>query len=222
MGILGCPRSAGSDPIDMTQDVEITPRKRPTQPRAQATFDALVEACAQLLAEVGYDAVTTNAIADRAGVSIGSLYEYFPSKDAVVAQVAELVTRRVMERLQRQLDALLAQPTSDGIQRWVSCMYQTLSAERALVRVFTQQVPFRHLLESSLDLPTKLLEFSERARAAAGIHLERPAASLLLINNLVGSTLLQLVVEPHSGVSEEDILESLSAQVRAVLSPAAK
>lgn len=98
-------------------------------------------------------------------------------------------------------------------------MYQTLHAERALVIVFTQQVPYRHLLDTSLNLPAKLLEFSERARLAAGIELQQPRASLLLINNMVSSTLLQLVIDPPLGLSNDDILQSLTTQVRSLLTP---
>lgn len=60
-------------------------RKRPSQKRSQVTFDAILEASAQLLAKQGYAGTTTNAIAERAGVSIGSVYEYFPGKDAIFA-----------------------------------------------------------------------------------------------------------------------------------------
>ncbi len=61
------------------------PRRKPNQKRARVTFDAILEASAQLLAEQGYAGTTTNAIAERAGVSIGSVYEYFPGKDAIFA-----------------------------------------------------------------------------------------------------------------------------------------
>ena len=57
---------------------------RGAQRRAQLTFDALVEACARLLPELGYAGVTTNHVAEAAGVGIASLYEYFPGKDAIV------------------------------------------------------------------------------------------------------------------------------------------
>ena len=67
-----------------------TPRKTASQRRSQATVDALVEATARLLIEEGYDRASTNKIATLAGVSIGSLYQYFPSKEALVAAVVEL------------------------------------------------------------------------------------------------------------------------------------
>lgn len=64
-------------------------RKKPTQPRAKETVRAIVEATAHLLREGGVDAVSTNVVAVRAGVSIGSLYQYYPSRESLVAAVVE-------------------------------------------------------------------------------------------------------------------------------------
>ena len=61
------------------------PRRRPRQARAQATVEAIVKATSRVLIEEGYDRASTNRIAHAAGVSIGSLYQYFPSKEALVA-----------------------------------------------------------------------------------------------------------------------------------------
>ena len=65
------------------------PRKRPTQERARATFDAIVTAAELLLEAQPIEAVSTHAIAERAGVSVGSLYQYFPTKEAVIATALE-------------------------------------------------------------------------------------------------------------------------------------
>ena len=65
------------------------PRRRPRQARAQATVDAIVKATARVLVDEGYDRASTNRIAHAAGVSIGSLYQYFPSKEALVAALVE-------------------------------------------------------------------------------------------------------------------------------------
>jgi len=62
-------------------------RKTPRQARAIATFEAVLDAAARILVAEGYAAASTNRIAEVAGVSIGSLYEYFPGKDAVFAQL---------------------------------------------------------------------------------------------------------------------------------------
>lgn len=63
---------------------KLTPRKAPRQPRARATVDAILVAAEQLSRKLGVSEWTTNHVAERAGVSIGSLYQYFPSKESLV------------------------------------------------------------------------------------------------------------------------------------------
>ncbi len=62
-------------------------RKSPEQPRSRATVELIVEGAASILEERGFEGYNTNAIARRAGVSIGSVYQYFPDKDAITAAV---------------------------------------------------------------------------------------------------------------------------------------
>ncbi len=65
------------------------PRKRPRQARSRVLYDALVEATQRVLAGEGVAAVTTARVAEVAGVSIGSLYQYFPSREALIAAVID-------------------------------------------------------------------------------------------------------------------------------------
>lgn len=67
--------------------LSITPRKRPRQSRAQATVDAILEATAHILVDVGWDNLNTNEVARRAGVSVGSLYQYFSNKQSLLAEL---------------------------------------------------------------------------------------------------------------------------------------
>lgn len=78
------------------------PRKAPRQARARATVEAILDATARILVARGHDALTTNHVAARAGVSIGTLYEWFPSKEALVAGVVD----RHLARAELVLDAL--------------------------------------------------------------------------------------------------------------------
>ncbi|MDC5399231.1 TetR/AcrR family transcriptional regulator [Acinetobacter baumannii] len=63
------------------------PRKRPRQARSVATFEAILEAAARILETLGFAGFNTNAVAELAGVSMGSLYQYFPSKDALIVEL---------------------------------------------------------------------------------------------------------------------------------------
>ncbi|GAA2354426.1 TetR/AcrR family transcriptional regulator [Streptomyces sp. XM4011] len=68
-------------------DRRLQPRRKPRQVRAELTRDRILSAAAHVFAEYGYAAGTTNRIAERARVSIGSLYQYFPNKDAILAEL---------------------------------------------------------------------------------------------------------------------------------------
>lgn len=63
---------------------DVSMRRTPQQARSQQRVDLILDVAADIFAEVGYESATTNAIAERAGVSIGSLYRYFPDKDAIL------------------------------------------------------------------------------------------------------------------------------------------
>lgn len=78
-------------------------RKRPMQARAQHTVETIFEATAQVLDEEGEAALTTNRIARRAGFSIGTLYQYFPTKEAILLAMIARERRRVMDELNERL-----------------------------------------------------------------------------------------------------------------------
>ena len=67
----------------------LSPRKRPVQARSEATVAALFEASIQVLLAVGYRKLTTTRVAERAGVSVGTLYQYFPNRQALIMSVIE-------------------------------------------------------------------------------------------------------------------------------------
>lgn len=74
----------------------LEPRKTPAQSRAVETVAAVLEAAARILEEQGFAGYTTNAVARRAGVSIGSLYQYFPGKDALTVALIERETATLL------------------------------------------------------------------------------------------------------------------------------
>lgn len=73
----------------MSEPVSLDPRRRPEQRRARASVERILDATAELLDENGFETLTTNAIARRAGVNVASVYKYFPNKYAVVAALGE-------------------------------------------------------------------------------------------------------------------------------------
>jgi AcrR family transcriptional regulator len=83
----------------------LQPRRRaPTQERAQRTIELLFEATAQIVENEGEAALTTNKIAQKAGFSIGTLYQYFPGKEAIVLAMSQRERERFMQAMQAALD----------------------------------------------------------------------------------------------------------------------
>jgi AcrR family transcriptional regulator len=72
-------------------------RKTPRQARSLATVGIILDAAALVLVEEGYDRATTNRIAERAGVSIGSLYQYFPNRDALLGALHSRTNRQISD-----------------------------------------------------------------------------------------------------------------------------
>jgi AcrR family transcriptional regulator len=75
----------------------LKPRKKPTQDRSAATVEAILEAAIRILGRDGWARFTTTRVAARAGVSVGSLYQYFPNREAIVAAVVRDRTRRLQQ-----------------------------------------------------------------------------------------------------------------------------
>ena len=97
------PRSSGisSSPRQLP-----TPRKRPNQSRSRALVEAVAQACLHILDEEGEEALTVARIAEVSGAAVGSIYQYFPNKDAIVAMLYERVLDQESEELLRMRERL--------------------------------------------------------------------------------------------------------------------
>jgi AcrR family transcriptional regulator len=124
------------------------PRKQASQERSRATVNALVEATARILVREGFDAASTNRIAALAGVSVGSLYQYFPSKEALVAAVIERHHREIMQVVRGALAEVASQPLEPAIRKLVAVAIEAHRVDPKLHRVLTEQIPRTGRLEN--------------------------------------------------------------------------
>jgi AcrR family transcriptional regulator len=139
----------------------VSPRKTPSQSRSQDTVAAILEGAARILEEQGFEGYGTNEIARRAGVSIGSLYQYFPGKDAVTGAL-----------IQRETAILLAE-TAD--------LAQLRSGREGLKRMVEAAVAHqlrRPKLAVLLDIAEMRLPFDDENRCVAARLIETLMALL--------------------------------------------
>ncbi|MCP4005663.1 MAG: TetR/AcrR family transcriptional regulator [bacterium] len=106
----------------MAQNRPTSARKKPSQARSQFTVEAILDASAQVFEAHGYAAGTTNRIAERAGVSIGSIYEYFPNKDSIVVALAE----RELERELQEILSLLERAEGRSLEEVLRAFVETI------------------------------------------------------------------------------------------------
>nr|WP_249802192.1 TetR/AcrR family transcriptional regulator [Bradyrhizobium zhengyangense] len=117
------------------------PRKSASQRRSRATVDALVEATARILVKDGFEKTSTNRIAEAAGVSVGSLYQYFPSKEALVAAVIDRHNEEIMAIVRATLLEVADMPIEKAVRRLVTVAIDAHRINPKLHRVLAEQIP---------------------------------------------------------------------------------
>jgi len=120
----------------------LRPRKRPTQARALARVESILDATATLLERRGYDALTTNAIALEAHVNVASLYQYFPNKQAVMAALAARMAEAWLSVF-NQFPVAFAEADD-----WRSCFHSHLDQLFAVDATLVGSGPMRHAMNS--------------------------------------------------------------------------
>ncbi|MGY4428446.1 AcrR family transcriptional regulator [Bradyrhizobium sp. F1.13.1] len=117
------------------------PRKNASQERSRVTVDALVEATARILAKEGFEKASTNRIAEVAGVSVGSLYQYFPGKEALVAAVIDRHNEEIMQVVRAALTEVAEMPIEKAVRRLVTVALEAHRIDPKLHRVLAEQIP---------------------------------------------------------------------------------
>lgn len=117
------------------------PRKNASQERSRATVDALVEATARILVKEGFEKASTNRIAEIAGVSVGSLYQYFPSKEALVAAVIDRHNEEIMGIVRSALIEVADMPIDKAVRKLVTVAIEAHRIDPKLHRVLAEQIP---------------------------------------------------------------------------------
>ena len=199
---------------------DFTVKKEPRQARSKASVQAMVQACARILESRGYAGLSTNAIAEVAGVSIGSVYEYFPGKDAIVARLVQDMVAEARAMLEGRL--ALTDSRNDlnsAMQYFLGAIYRLMRKHRELLRVLVFQVPYLHQLPA-----TRQLEIELQQVLMAGLDYTREQYSLnaqqhtlYLMTTSVAGTLMHLVLVAPPAMDPEGILDALAEKMTAWL-----
>jgi AcrR family transcriptional regulator len=145
----------------------------PQQSRAHETVDALLTATKTLLIRGGVEAATTNAVARLAGVSIGSLYQYFPSREALIAELSRRHVAEVLRLIFGEMEALLDTSIHVGARRLI----------RLMLQVHRKDPEFHAAIEAShpgLAARAQLAQVESQVMSVARAYLEHHRDELVV------------------------------------------
>ena len=176
----------------------LSPRKTPVQSRSAATLEVIFEATIQVLVAEGSRELTTTRVADRAGVSVGTLYQYFPNKQAlfyaVNARYLGVVADRVEETCRTQHGAPLAAMVDALIRTYWQAKFERPDVTRALYRSV-----------ADLDMAPLIGPFTRRVDAATAAMLATAPDAAFADLGLTSLTLLTTIFGTVKGVFEREL-----------------
>lgn len=200
----------------------VSPRKSPSQERSRELVDVLLKATARVLVKEGYEGCTTNKVAEVAGVSIGSVYQYFPNKEALVVQVMERHQEKLRAVMAQHLAALQGSSLEAAARTLVRAMLDALRVEPRLHRVFREQVPrigaLKALQAQSAAYEPLVTAWLEAHRDQLGVS--DPAMATWVLIAAVDGVVGRVLVDRPSWLEQEQLAFELERLIVSYLKPA--
>jgi AcrR family transcriptional regulator len=191
----------------------LEPRKQPLQARSKVTVDAIFEATIQVLLRDGTQRLTTTRVAERAGVSVGTLYQYYPNKQALLYGVLQRHLVRIGNAVEEAAcsahQAPLAAMTRTVVNAFVSAKTSRIDEARALYRVASEIDSMELVKSVEARCTSAIADMLETASDARFANL--PLVAFMFSAAIVGPTraMLEGGAPPHMLEALPDQLESL-------------
>lgn len=188
----------------------LSPRKRPRQARATVTLEAIFEATIQVLLDEGLHRLTTTRVAERAGVSVGTMYQYFPHKQSLLYALNERYLDIVAEKVETACVEHHGASISEMVEALVTA-YWDAKTERSDVT--------RALYRSAVELDNEALieAFSRRVDAATSAMFASASDAIDGDRRLLDTTLLAVIFGTVRNVFERNLPAELEADIRGQL-----
>jgi AcrR family transcriptional regulator len=199
----------------------MAPRKAPSQGRAEATVESILAAAAQILTGEGWEAVNTNRVAAEAGVSIGSLYQYFPGRDAILAELGRRHAFQVVEVTRDALERTKNQPLAGAIREAIRAAIRLHEVDPALHRAIEDETPRLGPLDwreaVNAEIHRIVCDMLTRRRDEHGIEDVEFAAFLAatIAESVVHTAMVSRPNELRNGRVEAELARVLATVLRA-------
>lgn len=206
-----------------TRRRQLEPRKSPVQRRSKETVEQILEAATQVFEAHGYAAGTTNRIAERAGVSIGTLYQYYPSKEAIAVSLLERHIAETTRRRKEWVGHMVAERHGlrDALQDYVEGMLDAHSGRPRLQHILLEETPLPPGVHAALMEAER-----DAARTVAGLlrlypevrHARVDIAGFLLVQTAESLTHRFVAHADETRLTRRDFVSELVAMLFRYLS----
>jgi len=190
-------------------------RKQPKQGRSANTVQSILQAAERLFVTQGYDATTAEDIVSRAGVAVGSLYDYFPNKKAVALALLESISSGIAEDSRRMFAEHGQEPIEVSLPKVVRKIYLNYKRHKNVLINLVNDVPaLRSLAEiyaiDKLIHRTSLMFLQIYQDQYHGSNLE---ANHQFLNLVFTASLKQYLSESVHMMGEDEFLDRLSSLI---------
>ncbi len=193
------------------------PRKKPQQERSRRLVAAIMDATARILARDGYAGLNTNAVAELAGVSIGSLYQYFPNKEALVTAVVERHGQRVHDTIVTAVGPEKPATLAEAVRRIVAGVVAAHRIDSALHAVLEAEMPKLGIFDGHAGTVRAIADrlAALPAPVRAGMRVRDPVHAAAVVGEMVHALVHAALIPPLTTTLTSDEIEEET--VRAVL-----
>ena len=196
------------------------PRKNPAQSRSRATVEAILDATAHILLRDGLAAASTNRIAEKAGVSIGSLYQYFPNKGALIAALRRRHAEAMRTTILQLAGPAVSAALPVAVRSFIHALMQAHRIDPQLHRILAQEAPRTDFADSRGDIDHDLRNavgalLSSRSSEILPSNLQLAAAMLVrLTDALIHAAVIDNTLDATPQAVEDEIVRVVLRYLR--------
>lgn len=218
---MGVPMSSRvSDPMNIvpegdapkSTDADVAWRKNPKQRRAVITAEALTQATQKIILREGFKNATTNRIAEVAGVSVGSLYQYFPNKQAIVKALIEETVSRAATRIRISLRELMDVPLEPALHQILKLLFEIYKENYFILFTIMDEVPEmrEYAKNMSIEIYTNSTNMAFLEQHMDELTVTDLRTALLLVEQATIRNIQHFITENPTNITEDQLIDELT------------
>jgi AcrR family transcriptional regulator len=203
----------------MTPKTDSTPRKQPKQERSQTTVEAILTATAHILIESGLEKFTTNRVAELAGVSIGSLYQYFPNKKALLFALAQQQAEQMMQLAQQHLTDVENLTIPEVIQQIVRAAIAAHSVNPRLNQVLHEQISRDEVIPAGAEAQMEQLLRSFLEQRRDQLKPQNLDLTVFIVSRTIESLIQRAILDRSKWLENGELAQEITQLLSGYLVP---